>query len=130
MADLFGTYAGMYDDWRNTEDGLIFEGFRRYAAYESVGSSDGCWVVERDGQGHYLLPHSEFPDTADHVRRGIVDRVITAGGVEVSGVEYGDALAETWSPKPIQGALHDRKATGAQPGVDVSDRARSQGGPF
>ncbi|MDN5893467.1 MAG: hypothetical protein L0H93_05525 [Nocardioides sp.] len=154
MAAVFGTYAGMYDDWSSSEDGLVYDGARRHAAYQATGRTATHWVVEadvaqaaaadarsdfgvegydtrwrvdgaqiayapsgsdslvaveRDDQGRYLLPLSEFPDVTDQVSRGIVDRVIGPDGRAVPGVDCGDQAAETWSPEPIRGLAHELK---------------------
>jgi len=46
MVHAFGTYAGTYDDWSNSEDGLSYGGVRRHAAYRAVGVDGEHWVVE------------------------------------------------------------------------------------
>lgn len=176
MADLFGTYAGLYDGWQSSEDGLIYDGIRRHAAYQAVDSMEGCWIVEpdvaiaavtaaqcelgvegydtrwaidgskvfyapsetggfkpveRDDQGRYLLPRSEFPDVADQVRRDMVDRVIGTGGASVEGTTYSsvedwDAPTEAWSPEPIRGIENDQQATSVAVTVDAPDQAHIQ----
>lgn len=46
MVAVFGTYAGMYDEWTSSEEGLTYHGIRRHAAYQAAGTSHGHWVVE------------------------------------------------------------------------------------
>jgi len=48
VADLFGTPAGLYESWGSSEDGLTYDGIRRHAAYQAVGSADGHWIIEPD----------------------------------------------------------------------------------
>lgn len=155
MVDLFGTYAGMYDSWQASEDGLIYDGIRRHGTYQAVGSSDGHWIVEpdvakaavtaaqiefgvegddtrwavdgtqvlhappqsgplrpvdRDDQGRYLLPRSEFPD-AGQARRGMEDRI--------TGIDD----ASIW------GIGHDQKAPPVTVTADVQDRTHAQDRP-
>lgn len=176
MAAVFGTYAGMYDDWSSGEDARFFGGVRRHAAYEPAGRTETHWVVEadvakaaaseargdfgvegydtrwrvdgsqiaytpaasgamtlveRDEQGRYLLPISEFPDVTDQVRRGIVDEVIGPDGRNMTAVDFYEELSpETWSPEPVRGLEHELKTppTGATP--DAPDQTHAPARPF
>lgn len=94
-------------------------------------SAAGSFVpVERDAEGRYLLPLSEFPDVTDQVRRGIVDQVIGPDGLSVPGVDDGDIPAETWSPEPIRGLEHELKTPPTSTTPDVPDQAHVRARPF
>ncbi|SMX87308.1 hypothetical protein BSP109_02200 [Brevibacterium sp. Mu109] len=97
----------------------------------TTAASGVMTLVERDDQGRYVLPLSEFPDVTDQVRRGIVDRVIGPDGRDVSGVDYYDDLPpETWSPEPVRGLEHELKTPPVCETFDAPDQAHDPARPF
>jgi len=89
MTHLFGTYAGMYDNWRYDEDGHTYEGARRNTAYQAAESSDGHWVVE---------PDVAMAAVADAQREFGIEGYDTRWAVVGSQILYATPATEGWQP--------------------------------